>query len=373
MAISDNSLLTPFKRGVLHLKNRVVMAPMTRNRTRNPQRIPEEINAIYYAQRASAGLIITEGTHISPQAIGSLYVPDIYTQEQVEGWKKVVEKVHLNGGLIFAQLWHVGRLSHPNLLNGALPLAPSPINPHYKTYGPKGFQETVTPKEMSEQDIQNTIQDFVQAALNAEEAGFDGVELHAANGYLFHQFFMECANQRKDQYGGSIENRARFLFEVLDAISKKMPLHKVGVRLAPDFNYTFGIEHDPTTQKTFEYIFEQLNRYPLAYVHISGFSLDKNHQGMSQILSTAKKYRNIYQGTLMINKGFDATTGHQAIEEGIADLISFGIPYISNPDLTERIATHSEWAQADQSTFYGGDEKGYIDYPNFTGKLPFIK
>lgn len=361
----SNKLLEPYKKGNLDLKNRVVMAPMTRNRTRNEERIPNELNVKYYEQRASAGLIITEGTHISPEAIGSLYVPDIYTEKQVEGWKKVTNAVHKKGAVIFAQLWHVGRLSHPNILNGKLPLAPSAINPNFKTYGPKGFQETVRPKAMDLEDIERTIQDFVQAALNAEKAGFDGVELHAANGYLFHQFFMACSNTRADNYGGSIENRARFLFDVLDAISKVYPLEKVGVRLAPDLNHTFGITHDESTIATFEYIFHTLNDYPLAYVHISGFSLDKEHKGMEQVLDTALKYRKIYKGTLMINKGFDAATGHHALMKDIADLISFGVPFISNPDLVERIKGNHPWADADRKTFYGGAAEGYIDYPTY--------
>lgn len=368
-----NQLLSKYQKGSLDLKNRVVMAPMTRNRCRNEAREVEDITGVYYAQRASAGLIITAGTHISPEAIGSLYVPDIYTEGQALAWRKVVEKVHANDGVIFAQLWHVGRLSHPNILNGNLPKAPSAINPNFKTYGPKGFEETVTPEAMSGEEIEKTIQDFVNAAKNAEKAGFDGVELHAANGYLFHQFFMQCSNQRTDKYGGSIENRARFLFDVLEAIGKEYPLEKVGVRLAPDLNDTFGIFHDEETEALFEYIFNKLNDYPIAYVHISGFSLDKNHKGMEQILATGRKYREIYHGTLILNKGFNATTGHQAIEEGIADLISLGIPFISNPDLVERIEKERVWALADRKTFYGGNEKGYIDYPNHDGKLSIIK
>lgn len=373
MVISNNLLLTPYDRSSLKLKNRVVMAPMTRNRTRNEDHIPDDQNALYYAQRASAGLIITEGIPVSSQAVGSLYIPHIYTEAQTLGWKKVVERVHEQGGVIFAQLWHVGRLSHPNILKGQLPHAPSAINPNFKTYGPKGFQETITPHEMTEEEIQITIQHFVEAALHSARAGFDGIELHAANGYLFHQFFMECANQRTDQYGGSITNRARFLLEVLDAIAKVYPIEKVGVRLSPDLNNTFGITQDATTNATFEYIVERLNEYPLAYLHLSGFSLDENHKGMEQILATARKYRALYHGTLIINKGFNATTGHLALKENIADLISFGIPYISNPDLVARMAHNEPWAEADRSTFYGGNEKGYTDYPNMDGTLPILK
>lgn len=368
-----NALLKPFHSKEINLKNRVVMAPMTRNRTRNEERIVEDITAVYYAQRASAGLIITEGTHVSSEGIGSLYVPDIYTTEQVQGWKKVTERVHKNDGVIFAQLWHVGRLSHPNILNGNLPKAPSAINPDFKTYGPKGFEETVTPKAFTKAEIQKTIQDFVQGALNAEQAGFDGVELHAANGYLFHQFFMNCSNQRTDEYGGSIENKTRFLWEVLDEIAKVYPLEKVGVRLAPDMDQTFGIVRDEETEATFEYIIKRLNDYPIAYLHISGFSLAAKDAGITPVLERAKIVREWYQGTLMINKGFDSETGHQAIEEGWADLISFGVPFIANPDLVERIAANQAWANADRKTFYGGDEKGYIDFPNFNGELPEIK
>lgn len=341
------------------------MAPMTRNRADNAERAATELIAEYYAQRASAGLIITEGTHISPMAIGSPNVPDIYTPSQITGWKKVTQAVHANGGKIVAQLWHVGRISHPNLLDGKLPLAPSAVNPNFKAYVRKGFTDTVTPKEMTLADINETINDFAKAANNAMEAGFDGVELHAANGYLFHQFFAKCANLRSDKYGGSIENRTRFLFDVLDKIGETVPIGKVGIRISPSLNNTFGIVTDDETQALFEYLCTKLNDYDVAYLHISGFSLDAIADPMQFVLDTARHYRRFYKGTYIINKGFDCDTANKAIEEGIADLVSFGELYIANPDLVERFRQNVQLSSPDRKTYYTAGAKGYTDYPFF--------
>lgn len=356
-------LLEPYHSENLDLKNRVVMAPMTRSRADNEALAATDLIAEYYAQRASAGLIISEGTHINEQAIGSIHVPNIYTKEQIDGWKKVTAAVHRKGGKIFAQLWHVGRISHPNLLNGKLPLAPSAVNPQFKAYTRKGFSETITPQAMSTEDIHQTILDFQQAAVNALEAGFDGVELHAANGYLFHQFFAKCSNVRTDAYGGSIENRSRFLFDVLDKIKEKVPLSKVGVRIAPSLNNTFGMVTDDETTALFEYICTALNQYNLAFLHISGFSLDQIENPLQFVLDTAKHYRQFYKGTYIVNKGFNRDTANQAIEDGIADLVSFGELYISNPDLVERFQQNAPLTPADKTKYYVPGAIGYTDYP----------
>ena len=361
-------LLEPYNLNGISLKNRVVMAPMTRSRANNPELAANELIAEYYGQRATAGLIISEGTHISPMAIGSINVPNIYTQTQIEGWKKTTATVHAKGGKIFAQLWHVGRVSHPDLLNNKLPLAPSAINPNFRAYASKGFVDTVTPKEMTLEEIHQTIKDFAKAAQNAFIAGFDGIELHAANGYLFHQFFAKCANIRTDEYCGSIENRARFLFDVLDEIKKTCDLNRVGIRISPSMDKTFGITVDEETAPTFEYIVNRLNKYDIAYLHISGFTTEESIDPMKKVLDTAKHYRQIYKGSLIINRGFDRDTANQAIEEEITDLVSFGELYISNPDLVERFASDAALTKPDRSTYYAFAEgaQGYTDYAHLS-------
>lgn len=356
------TLLKEFNNNNLDLKNKVVMAPLTRTRCNNEELAPEELNIEYYRQRASAGLIISEGAPINSNATGYIDVPGIYSEAQLEGWKKVTAAVHEKGGKIFAQLWHVGRISHPDLLDGRLPLAPSAINPDFQSYTKNGFTDTVTPKEMTAEDIDQTILDFQQAAVNAVNSGFDGAEIHAANGYLLHQFFAKCSNHRKDQYGGSIENRARFLFEILDSIKEKVSLNKVGVRIAPDLTNTFGIVKDDETVAFFEYICKKLGDYGLAYLHISGFSLDPANKEKN-IIETAKYYRKLYTGTYMINGGFTRDSANKALEEGYADLVSFGVPFIANPDLVERFEQNAPLNQADRTTFYGIGSVGYTDYP----------
>jgi len=360
----NRKLLEPFHTDALDLKNRVVMAPMTRTRADNPELAANELIAEYYGQRATAGLIITEGTHVSRMARGAIRVPGIYTDEQIKGWSKSTEAVHSKGGKIFAQIWHEGRLSLPDVLDGHLPLAPSAINPHTKVFSPKGeFKDTTTPHAMTEEEIRQTINDFAQAAQNAIQAGFDGVEIHAANGYLFHQFFMKCSNIRTDSYGGSIENRSRFLFDVLEAIKVKTDLQKVGVRLSPILNHVQGIIQDDETDDLFTSMINRLNDYDLAYVHLSGVTDDTSDDPLKQVLDSARYYRGIYSGTLMINKGFTRDTANQAIEEGIADLVSFGDLYISNPDLVERFKEDAVLNKSDRDTFYTTGPKGYTDYP----------
>jgi N-ethylmaleimide reductase len=347
----------------LNLKNRVVMAPMTRSRADNPENKPTEgLHDVYYAQRASAGLIITEGSQVSKEAVGYINTAGIHTQAQIDGWKNVVEKVHSEGGKIFIQLWHVGRISHPDFHNGNLPLAPSALNPNAEVYTPEGPKKTVTPKEMTQKDIDRTISDFQQAAKNALEAGFDGVEIHSSNGYLFHQFFNATSNQRTDNYGGSIENRARFFFEVLDAVKKVIPSSKIGARFNPSLHGLFGMDMDEHTIPTFEYIINRLNEYDLAYIHLSEPFTDVSKVPFA-VKHIAKHFRPIYNGTLIINTGFDQEKANNVIEEGNADLVSFGKLYVSNPDLVERFEKDSELAEWDNDTFYTTGKEGYTDYP----------
>jgi N-ethylmaleimide reductase len=359
---TQQALLTKYNVNDLTLNNRVVMAPMTRSRAANEGNVPtEELQGVYYEQRASAGLIITEGSQVSKEAVGYINTPGIYSQDQVKGWKIVTDKVHKKGGKIFMQLWHVGRISHPDFHNGKLPLAPSAINPNSKSFTPNGLKDTVTPKEMTLMDIKRTVEDFAKAAENAMNAGFDGVEIHSSNGYLFHQFFTNCSNQRTDNYGGSIENKTRFLFEVIDAIKEVMPENRIGLRLNPSLNGLFGITIDEDTIPTFDYIVNRLNSYNLAYLHLSEPFNDVTSVPFA-VAEIAKHYRPFYTGTLMINTDFNQEKGNAIIENDLADLVAFGKPFVSNPDLVERFQNNIPLTDWDADTFYTPGKKGYTDY-----------
>ncbi len=360
--MSKQPLLAPYHKNI-NLKNRVVMAPMTRSRADTDAKVPtNDLHGLYYEQRASAGLIITEGSQVSERAVGYINTPGIYTDAQVEGWKQVTKRVHDKGGTIFIQLWHVGRMSHPDFHNGELPLSASGINPNSQSYTPEGFKDTVAPKEMTLDDIKTTIKDFQNAAANAVKAGFDGVEIHSSNGYLFQQFFNGTSNKRTDQYGGTLENRARFFFEVLDAMKEVIPQEKIGVRFNPSLHGIFGMTMDEDTIPTFEYIIKKLNDYNLAYVHLSEPFTDVSEIPYA-VPEIAKHFRPLYHGTLMINSNFDQDKGNKIIEEGYADLVAYGKPYVSNPDLVERFENHLDLADWNQDTFYTTGGKGYTDYP----------
>ena len=361
--MAEQPLLTPFHSDKLNLKNRVVMAPMTRSRADNPGAVPNDLMVTYYDQRASAGLIVTEGTYVNREAAGYINVPGIYTPEQVAGWQQVTGAQHRLGGKIFVQLWHVGRMSHPDLLDGALPLAPSAIDPHEKVYTPAGFQDTVAPRAMTLAEIRRTVADFAAAAKNALAAGFDGVEVHAANGYLFHQFFNGTSNHRTDEYGGAIENRARLLFDVLDAIrAAGVDLGTVGVRLNPSLHGPFGMTMDADTIPTFDYLVKRLNDYGLAYLHLCEPFTDVSKIPFAEP-HIAKRYRPLYHGTLIINAGMTQEKGNQAIADGDADLVAFGTLFIANPDLVARFAQNAPLAEGDKDTYYVPGAKGYVDYP----------
>jgi N-ethylmaleimide reductase len=366
--MSKQALLRPYNGKNLNLKNRVVMAPMTRSRANNEGNIPtDELQGLYYEQRASAGLIITEGSQVSPRAVGYINTPGIHTKAQVEGWKKITKRVHDKDGKIFIQLWHVGRVSHPDFHNGELPLAPSAVNPHEEVYTNEGLKKTPTPKEMTLAEINETINDFKNAAKNAMEAGFDGVEIHSSNGYLFHQFFNGTTNKRADNYGGTIENRARFFFDVLDAIKEVVPEEKIGARFNPSLNNVFGMTMDEETIPTFEYIIKRLNDYNLAYVHLSEPFSDVSNIPYA-VKEIAKHFRPLYNGTLMINAGFTQDKGNAVIEAGYADLVSFGKLYISNPDLVERFENNLELTNWNAETFYTPGHEGYTDYKRATNE-----
>lgn len=362
----SQELLQSYNLNGLKLPNRVVMAPMTRSRAANSENKPtEDLHGEYYTQRASAGLIISEGSQVSEEGAGYINTPGIHTKEQVEGWKKVTKDVHEGGGRIFIQLWHVGRMSHPDFHNGDLPLAPSAINPEQKSYTQEGFKDTVTPKAMSIEEIHQTIQDFKNAARNAMEAGFDGVEIHSSNGYLLHQFFNATSNHRTDEYGGNKENRAKILFEILDAIKEVMPENKIGLRLNPSLHNIFGMTMDEETIPTFDYIIKKLNEYDLSYLHLSEPFSDVSDIPYAET-EIAKRYRPIYNGTIIINGGFDQEKGNKVIAEGNADLVAFGKPYISNPDLVERFEQNIPLTDWDEDTFYTPGKEGYLDYEKKT-------
>jgi len=365
MKNSAQLLLQEYQIDDLKLKNRVVMASLTRGRADNPGLVPTLLMAEYYAQRASAGLILSEGTWVNSKSIGFINVPGIYTQEQVEGWKLVTTAVHNKGGLIFSQLGHIGSATHPDLLNGELPAGPSAINPQTQSFTPEGFKDTLVPREFSVAEIKQTIQDYQQAAKNAKDAGFDGVEIHAQAGMLIPQFLSAATNQRSDAYGGSIENRARIVFEILDAVIGVWGSTRVAIKFTPVALSHVGImKPDEETIPTFKYILKKLSDYNLAYLHIVAPAEDLTGTAVEVMQDDYfSHFRNNYSGRLMANLGFTQLSGNAILEEGKADLVSFGAPFIANPDLAERFTYGLPLAESDQNTYYAGGEKGYTDYP----------
>jgi N-ethylmaleimide reductase len=354
-------LLTSVKLGDYELKNRVVMAPMTRDRADNPGLAPTDLHAEYYAQRAGAGLIVTEGSQVSLQGTGYVNTPGIYSPEQVAGWKQVTEAVHAQGGRIFLQLWHVGAISHPDFHDGALPVSASPFNPQGKAYTPAGqLKDTVEARALTQAEVKATVADFAQGARNAIAAGFDGVEIHGANSYLIEQFLRDSSNKRTDEYGGPIENRARFLFEVVEAVVQAVGAGKTGLRLSPA--NTWNVPADSDSRALYDYVIAKLNGYGLAYVHLREPAGDVSAIP-NMVQDVSAHYRKIFKGTLITNTGYTRESGNAAIAAGQADLVAFGVPFIANPDLVERFRSGAELAKPDQATFYTPGAKGYIDYP----------
>lgn len=335
------------------------MAPLTRNRAESGN-VPGPMNATYYAQRATAGLIIAEATQVSPQGVGYFSTPGIHSPEQVAGWRLVTDAVHERGGRIFLQLWHVGRISHPSLQpGGELPVAPSAIAAKGEAMTYSGPRPFVTPRALETHEVPDIVEQFRQGAENALAAGFDGVEIHGANGYLLDQFLRDGTNQRTDHYGGSIENRARLHLEVTEAVVSVWGADRVGMRLSP--SGTFNSMHDSNPKATFGYLVEALNRFDLAYLHLLEPSeADIRYGGTA---SPNSYFRPLFKGNLMTNWDYDREKGNAVIASGDADLVSFGKLFIANPDLPERFRLNAPLNQPDPATFYGGDEKGYIDYP----------
>lgn len=347
------TLFDPVTIGELSLPNRVAMAPMTRNRS--PGTVPTALNAEYYRQRASAGLIITEASQVCPEGVGYPNTPGIHDDAQIDGWRQVTAAVHRAGGRIFIQLWHVGRISHPDLQpGGALPVAPSAIRPAGQAFTYEGPKDFVTPRALAAGEIPGIVEAYARAVRNARAAGFDGVEIHAANGYLVDQFLRSGSNRRDDAYGGPVENRARFLLEVVDAAAAAWAPGRVGVRLSPCGG--FNSMHDDDPQATFGYAADQLGRRGLAYLHVI-----ENLETIDRFDFGALK--KAFGGPYMANGGYDRDRAVRAIADGRADLVSFGVPFLANPDLPERLRRDAPLNEADQATFYGGAERGYTDYP----------
>lgn len=362
--METSKLFTPTKVGAIELKNHIVMSPMTRCRAIG--NVPNDLVAEYYKQRAGAGLIITEGTSPSPNGLGYARIPGIFSEEQVEGWKKVTSAVHGAGGKIFVQLMHTGRISHPlNLPEGAEVLAPSAVKAAGQMWTDAAqMQDFPTPKAMTAEEIQSTKAEFIAAAKNAVEAGFDGIELHGANGYLLEQFLSPVSNIRTDNYGGSVENRARFVLEVAKGAAEAIGKEKVGIRLSP-YGVASDMPHYSEIDATYEYLATELSKIGIAYVHV----VDHSAMGAPAVpLAIKETIRKAFKNTFIHAGGYNQKTAEADIESGLYDLVAFGRPFISNPDLVERFKNN--WplsADLDMNTFYSADAVGYTDYPVYKG------
>ena len=357
--MSSVDLFSPFRLGPLELPNRVVMAPMTRNRA-GPGNVPTALNATYYAQRAGAGLIVSEATQVSPQGVGYPGTPGIHNAAQAAGWKLVTDAVHGAGGRIFLQLWHVGRISHPSLQpGGALPVAPSAIAPAGQAWTTNGMEAFVAPRALETSEIPGIVEDYRRGAANARDAGFDGVELHGANGYLIDQFLRDSTNKRTDRYGGSASNRARFLIEVTEALIGEWGGERVGVRLSPTNPYNDIADSNPAA--TFSTAAGELNRLGIAYLHV--VEPGPGDPVAAGEMPDIRFFRKIWRGPLIANKGYDLERANAVLRDGAADMVSFAALYLANPDLDQRFRRGGPFNPPDRKTFYGGAAKGYTDYP----------
>lgn len=358
---TESDLFQPIELGPLTLANRIVMAPLTRSRAGDGG-VPTEMNAEYYAQRATAGLIISEATNISPQARGYAFTPGIYTDAQVAGWRLVTQAVHARHGHIFCQLWHVGRISHPDLQPwGRLPVAPSAIKPEGKAFTEEGFKPLMTPRALDTDEIAGIVHDYAHAAECAKQAGFDGVEIHAANCYLLDQFIRDGTNMRMDRYGGNLENRTRLPLEVAETVTAVWGGDRVGMRLSPLALQPGSTPLDSDPMQTYSYLVERLNFHRLAYLHC----IEGQTQGSREEPGgfSFQRLRQLFHGQYMANNGYDLELALKARREGLADLVCFGRPFIANPDLVERLHDRVPLAESEPKTWFGGDAQGYVDYP----------
>ena len=355
----STDLFSSYRLRDIPLDNRLVMSPMTRSRAVDGN-VPNPLARTYYAQRASAGLIITEATQVSPQGVGYIRTPGLHSAEQVAGWKAVTDAVHRVGGTIFAQLWHVGRISHPDFHGGELPVAPSAIAADGEVFTARGKTKMVTPRALETEEIPSVIAQFKNAAENAKAAGFDGVELHGANGYLLDQFLRDGTNRRTDAYGGSIQNRARFPIEVAEAVIGVWDASRVGYKISPNSSFNSMSDSDPI--RTFSYLATELDHLRLGYLHVSE-AIAGPMAAPAEIARAQPVLRKMFNGTVIANGGYDARSGNAAIAHGEADLIAFGVPFLANPDLPLRYLKGAPLNTPDFATFYAGEEKGYVDYP----------
>ncbi len=369
--IDTGPLFQPYRLGPFNLPHRVVMAPLTRSRARQPGNVPGSLAACYYAQRASAALIISEATQVSMQGQGYAWTPGIHSREQIEAWRRITDAVHQTAGLMFCQLWHVGRISHPALQpDNMLPVAPSAIIPAGKAFienerGEGTLVPFVRPRALDIEEMSYVVAQYVRAAKNALAADFDGVEIHAANGYLLDQFIESRTNRRTDGYGGAVENRTRLLFEVVEALTPVWGPDRIGVRISPMGQLNDIGDDNP--EATFGHVAERLSEYELAYLHMVNPALEQMQNGKdpdARALGMAKLVRKKFKGTLIVAGGFDAESGARWLRQGQADLIAFGRKFLANPDLPERLRLGAALNADDPSTYYGGGEKGYTDYPS---------
>jgi N-ethylmaleimide reductase len=354
--------------GEVNLPNRVVMAPLTRCRATNADFVPTELHAEYYAQRASAGLIVTEGIWISRDAVGWRDVPGLFTEQQVRAWSAVTDAVHQRGGTIFAQLWHAGSISHPDFFDGVAPLAPSAINPDMRAPTPTGSKPTTTPRAMTEHDIADTIKHFATAAANAIRAGFDGVQLQAGYSYLIGQFLNPATNDRSDAYGGTIANRARMLFDILDAVGARIDIGRVGVKAGPAWAESGQFRSTQDTLLAAEYVADRLNDYPISHWMLMGAMADLTETPLHELGGDGMftHFRPRFSGPLMVNVDMTQARGNRLLDNGTADLVAFGQSFIANPDLPQRFAADAPLAIPDHTTYYTPGPHGYTDYPSVT-------
>jgi len=353
-------VFSPITLGALKLSSRMIMAPLTRNRAAMPGNVPRAMNVTYYAQRSSAGLIISEAAQVSPEGIGYPATPGIHSKEQVQGWRAVTDAVHAQGGHMFAQLWYCGRISHPDLLPGRQqPVSASAIRPAGDAITFEGLKPFVEPRALRTDEIPGIVDQYRQAAKCAREAGFDGVEVHSANGYLLDQFLRDGSNRRDDQYGGSLENRTRLLMEVLSAVLETWEPSRAGVRISPENSFNDIRDSDP--QATFNFVAGALSGRGLGYLHVVEGDMMSGERRLDY-----RQVRDNFDGCYMANRGYDKARAQAAIARGDADMVSFGQLFIANPDLVQRFKTDAVLNTPDPDTFYGGDEKGYTDYPTLT-------
>lgn len=365
--MSDPKLFQPARAGEIEMKNRVVMAPLTRNRAQNEDGAPTELHVEYYRQRAGAGLIVSEATQITPEGKGYAWTPGIHSDAQIEGWRKVTDAVHAEGGRIVLQLWHVGRISHVSLQEGGTaPVAPSAIRAEAPTFDGEKMVDVSEPRALDLSEIPRIVAEYRQAAENAKAAGFDGVEVHGANGYLIDQFLKDGTNQRQDSYGGSLPNRARLLFEVLDEVKDVWGAGRVGLRLSPFSGANDATDSDPKALA--EYLVQRLSGHGLAYLHLIEGQTGGERDWPDDVDLDALK--ETFDGAWMVNNGYDRQMALEAVGEGHADFVAFGRPYIANPDLAERLRQAAPLAEGNRETWYGGGREGYTDYPTLDEAKP---